>query len=64
MSLWTRFEDVVNVPVYRKVRRIDVILVVGGILCVAFYWYTSGWQWAILGGLMYLMFMMIGLWML
>jgi glucose-6-phosphate-specific signal transduction histidine kinase len=63
-SAWAPFQDWLNVPIYRKARRIDVVLVIFGIFCVSYYWYTSGWQGALLGGLMYIMMLMIALWFL
>jgi hypothetical protein len=59
---WAHFQDYLNVPVYRKARRIDVILALGLAICVSYYWYVSGWQWAVIGGLMYILFLMVGLW--
>jgi hypothetical protein len=64
VSAWAPFEDWINVPVYKAVRRIDVILVLGGILCVSYYWHFGGWKQALLGGLMYIFFAMVGLWFL
>lgn len=60
---WDAFGDYVNVPVYKKIRRIDVILVFLGLLIVGYYglW---GWRSAVLGGALYLLFVMIGLWLL
>jgi uncharacterized membrane protein YagU involved in acid resistance len=63
-STWGRLEAWINVPVYRRVRRIDVILAVGFVFCVSYYWYVSGWRSAIVGGLMYIMMMMVSLWLL
>ena len=65
MRLWT---DWVNVPIYERgrirVTRIDVLLVVVGVLCTGYYWWTSGWMGALQGGLLYVMTVMIALWML
>ncbi len=63
VSAWDRYDEWVNVDVYRRVRRIDVIVAVGFVGCVAYYWLASGWQWAIIGGLMYIMMAMIALWL-
>jgi len=59
---WAHFQDYLNVPIYHKARRIDVILAIGFLICVSYYWYVSGWQWAVIGGLMYILFLMVGLW--
>jgi hypothetical protein len=61
-SAWAHYMDYINVPVYRKVRRIDMILALGFLICVSYYWYVAGWQWSIIGGLMYIMFLMVALW--
>ena len=60
---WELFGDFINVPVYRKVRRIDILLVVLGFMVVGYY-SLYGWQSAVLGGALYLLFLIIGLWML
>jgi hypothetical protein len=61
-SAWAHLLDYINVPIYYKVRRIDMILALGFLICVSYYWYVSGWQWAIIGGLTYIMFLMVALW--
>lgn len=53
-----------NAPVYRRVRRIDILLVLFGLICVGYYWYTTGWQGAILGGALYILMVMIGVWLI
>jgi hypothetical protein len=74
-SAWAHFQDYVNVPVYTfhninrygsrfDIRRIDMILALGFIICVSYYWYIAGWQWSIIGGLMYIMFLMVALWLI
>jgi glucose-6-phosphate-specific signal transduction histidine kinase len=47
-----------------KARRIDAILLVGGIVCVTYYYWASGWQGALVGGLMYIMMVMISVWLI
>jgi hypothetical protein len=47
-----------------KVRRIDIVLAIFGIFCVGYYAYYGGLQGALLGGLMYVMMVMIAVWML
>ena len=63
-SAWARLEDWLNVPIYRWFRNIDLILVMGFIICVVWYYYTSDWQGAIIGGLMYILMAMVSLWLL
>ena len=58
------FVDFVNVPIYRGVRRIDVLIAVLLVVCVLYYYFTAGWLTALAGGLMFIMFVMIGLWIL
>jgi glucose-6-phosphate-specific signal transduction histidine kinase len=68
MSQWL---DWINVPIYEhqhgrlriRITRIDVLLVVFGVICVGWYGYTSGWQGALLGGLFYVMVLMMALWL-
>jgi hypothetical protein len=62
-TIWDAFGDWANVPVARSIRRIDIILALGGFICVGWYAYTSGWQGAILGAAMYILVVMISLWM-
>jgi hypothetical protein len=63
----SRYLDWINVPVYERGRiritRIDVLLAVFGIVCVGYYWCTSGWMSALQGGLFYVMVVMMALWM-
>lgn len=60
-SAWDLFGDYVNVPVYRKVRRIDIILLVFGIICVSYYWYISDWKGGILGGAVFILFVVMSI---
>ena len=59
---WEAVSDWLNTDI--RARRIDVVLLVFGILCIGYYAYFDGLQGALLGGLMYIMMMMIGLWLL
>jgi hypothetical protein len=61
---WMPYGDWLNTPLYRKARRIDLLLVLVGIICALWYWTVGGWQLALMGVLLYLMFLMIGLWLL
>lgn len=61
---WDAWEAWANVPVWRQVRRIDLILALGFIGCVSWYGYTTGWRGALLGGVMYLCVMAMALWLL
>ena len=60
--------DWLNTPLYRwrgyEFRRIDVAILLFGVVCVSYYGWTSGWQGALLGGLMYALMAMIALWIL
>ena len=55
--------DWINVPLWWKVRRIDVVLVIAGLVCVGYY-ATFGWIAALQGAGMFLLMLMIGLWLL
>lgn len=67
-AAWNAFGDWSNVPIYTRgrleVRRIDVLLVLAGLFCVGYYWWTSGWQGALGGGAMYVLVLMMAMWML
>jgi hypothetical protein len=56
--------DWINTPIYKKVRRIDVVLVIAGIVCVAYYGAVAGWLGALQGAGMFALMLMIGLWLL
>jgi hypothetical protein len=60
--------DWVNTPIWRwrryEFRRIDALLVSAGIICVGYYGYTTGVVGAMRGGLLFIMFAMIALWLL
>jgi hypothetical protein len=65
---WTRFGDWSNTPLVkaskRDIRRIDVILILGGIFCASYYGITGGGWGAALTGLgMYVLVVMMALWM-
>jgi uncharacterized membrane protein YagU involved in acid resistance len=64
VSAWARLEAWLNAPFYHKARRIDLILAIGFVLCVSYYWYVSGWRGAIIGSLMYILMMMVCLWLI
>lgn len=53
-------------PLYQRppvvIRRIDLIGTAAFIFCVSYYWYTSGPWGALIGGLMFIFFWMMGLW--
>jgi hypothetical protein len=65
---WDLMADWSNVPIYTRgrfeIRRIDVLLAIFGVACVAWYWYTGGWQGALLGGSMYILMVLVSLWLL
>jgi len=66
-AAFLRYLDWINQPIYERgrirVTRIDVLLVVFGIVCVSYYYWTSGWVGALQGGALYVMMVMIALWM-
>lgn len=55
--------DWINVPIYKRVRRIDIVLVILGVACTAYYGFASGWQGALMGGLMYIFVIMLAAWL-
>jgi glucose-6-phosphate-specific signal transduction histidine kinase len=63
VSAWAPIGDWINVPIYKDFRRIDVILVISGVFTVAYYWYFYGWRQALIGGLMYILIVMAGVWL-
>ena len=63
VTLWDAFGDFINVPIYRNVRRIDVLLAVLLVVCMVYYYLTAGWLTSIASGLLFIMFMMVALWM-
>jgi hypothetical protein len=56
--------EVAVAPRHYEVRRIDILIALGLVACVTYYWVTTGWQGAILGGLLYILITMIALWLL
>lgn len=56
----------INVPIYERgrfeIRRIDVVLALGGFGCVGWYWHTMGPLGAVAGGLAYAMVLIMALW--
>ena len=59
---WEAVSDWLNADL--KARRIDAVLLFAGIACITYYYLTGGVGAALIGGLMYLMMVMIGLWLL
>jgi hypothetical protein len=57
-----RFADWGNVPVYREVRRLDVLLVAGLTLVTLHGYWIDGWWGALLNFLMFTLGGMVGLW--
>lgn len=58
---YERFDDWVNADVYKRIRRIDIALLIFGIICVSWYGYKGGWRGAILGLVAYLVMMYVGM---
>ena len=63
-TAWDRVGDWSNVEVYHRVRRIDVALVIFGIICVGYYGWVDGWRGAITGAAMYILITMMAIWLL
>jgi len=56
-----KLHDWLNVDVYKRIRRIDIILAITGIGCVIWYGYTGGIKGAILGAVAFVLFMWVGM---
>jgi hypothetical protein len=67
-TAWDGFGEWANVPIYKlgrfEVRRLDVLLLLAGVFCVGYYWWTTDWHGALLGGAMYVLMLMMALWLL
>jgi glucose-6-phosphate-specific signal transduction histidine kinase len=61
-SSWDAFCRWGDVNISRGIRRIDLLLVALGIVCVGYYAMTAGWQGAIVGGMLYILMVMMALW--
>lgn len=63
-----RFADWGDAPAFRvrgrEVRRIDVLIFIGFVICVSYYAATAGWQGAVVGAALYILLGMIALWIL
>jgi hypothetical protein len=61
-----RLIDWINEPIFEHhdIRRIDILLVLVGLIVVIYYGYTSGWRGALLGGVLYVFIAMCALWVL
>jgi len=55
--------DWVNVPIWGRVRRIDVLLVVLGVICGVYYYLEGGWLGAAQGVALYTFVALVSLWM-
>jgi glucose-6-phosphate-specific signal transduction histidine kinase len=62
VASWDAFVRWGDVKVSPRIRRIDLLLVALGIVCVGYYALTTGWQGAIVGGLLYILMVMMALW--
>jgi len=56
-------DDWLNRDVYRRVRRIDIFLVLAGIGCVAWYGHSYGIRGAVAGFVAYVAMLWVGLFM-
>jgi hypothetical protein len=61
---WRRRQTYWNSATYRELRRIDVLIVLGGIICTSYYFVTGGWLLALQGAGIYVFVVMIALWIL
>jgi len=54
-------------PLWRRrrfvARRIDLVLVIAGVICTAYYGWTTGWLGALTGALAFTFILMIALWL-
>ena len=68
ISAAEKFEDWANVPLWSRgeteLRKIDVLIAAGFVICVSWYAYTGGWRGALTGAVAYIFAGMIGLWFL
>jgi hypothetical protein len=64
----TAFGDWANVPIWtlgrHEIRRIDVMIVLGGILCASYYYWTGGWLFALQGLALYIFIVMVAMWII
>jgi hypothetical protein len=67
VNLWTAFGDRANVWVWRhgehEVRRIDILMAIMFLACVATYWVIYGWQGALQGGIAFIVMSALALFM-
>jgi hypothetical protein len=66
-QLWTRWGIWANVPVHtfangREILRLDILLILFGILIAIYYLAVYSWQTAIIGVGLYIMVVMMALW--
>jgi hypothetical protein len=57
-----RFEQWANIPVWRWVRRIDILVGFFGLLNLGWGWHLGGWWGALQYGLFYVFVCMCALW--
>ena len=71
VAAWNAFGDWANVPAFtvrfrshsHEVLRIDIILAFAFLFCVGWYYATSGWYMALVGGVAFVFFAMCALWL-
>jgi hypothetical protein len=61
---WQSAVQWLNVDIGREVRRIDVVILSLGFFCISYYAYFDGLRGALLGGLFYVMVVMVSVWLI
>jgi hypothetical protein len=69
MPHWlARSLDWINVPIWTRgrieLRRVDIGIAVGAIICVAYYWHAGGWRSAVVGLAIYVFVAMVAAWLI
>ena len=59
---WDAISDWLNTDI--TIRRIDLVMGVCGVFCVALYGYLDGLRGAVIGGGVYLLVLMVTLWLI
>lgn len=61
VRVWGSFVIWGNITLWWRVRRLDLLIVLFGILCAGYYGWLHGWQGALLGLAAYVMMVVVGL---
>ena len=62
VQIWDAAGDFLNVPIAGPVRRLDILLGVGLAAAIVYGYWSGGWWYALLNGLMFVLGGMVGLW--